>query len=113
MKIEMHRGDTCEVTFRVTNKGSGSPAEPFDEIFFTVKESPRSKDVFVQKRLSNGEISFDGNAYRLMLMPDETDGLDFGRYAFDIELVRGQFLKRTYLGVLMLGEEVTHARDEL
>ncbi|MCL1789940.1 MAG: hypothetical protein FWG40_01065 [Peptococcaceae bacterium] len=113
MKIEMHRGDTCQVSFTIKNKDDSPIGRIFDEIYFTVKNAAYDKDFLIQKRLSTGEITRDGDVYSLMLLPEDTDNLIFARYVFDVELVaHDPTFKQTAIGELIIREEVTHARNE-
>lgn len=113
MKIEMARGDIHKQRFTLLG-GDGQPyAEPLDNIYFTVKKNANDKDYKFQKRLSDDDIVWvEAGTYQFTIMPDDTNGLPFGDYDFDIEVVRSGTIKKTFLGKFILGKEVTHAYNE-
>lgn len=114
MTIEMARGDLESRTFRVNGSNRSPFTDEFDEIYFTVKKFFNDKNYKFQKRLSDGGIvSMGDGVYQFTIMPEDTDGLEFGDYDFDIELVIEGEIKKTYLGVLHLGKEVTHHNNEV
>lgn len=114
MEIRMARGDYMTQTFTVTENGE-PPAEAFDNIYFTVKKKPDDKVPLIQKMLSDGTIfeTETTGTYQFTIEPEDTDGLPFGQYGFDIEFFREGTLKRTFCGVLMLTEEYTHHCNEV
>lgn len=44
-------------------------------------------------------------------MPEDTDNIDYGTYYYDIELIRGDQIHQTFVGKLIITEEVTFAGD--
>ena len=54
-------------------------------LFFGKKGLPR-KDALILKDLENGGIVFDAETgwYRIRILPEDTEKLDFGKYFFDI-----------------------------
>lgn len=42
-------------------------------------------------------------------MPEDTDKINFGTYYYDIELIRGDKIHQTFVGKLIITEEVTFA----
>lgn len=113
MKIEMYRGDR-ETRFFEVQAPDGEPfTEELDEIYFTVKKRAIDKKPLLQKRLSDGGICLvEDGLYELVIEPEDTDGLSFGEYVFDIELVIDGALKKTFAGSFRLLEEVTYACNE-
>ena len=113
MLIEFPRGDSYEQGFVLKNKSSASPVEEaFDEVYFTVKKLWSNRDYKIQKRLSTGGITYDGEGhYTLRIAPEDTNDLGFGEYDFDIEFVKGSY-KKTFCGKFILSKEVTHQSNE-
>ncbi len=113
MKITLPRGDIRQITFMVES-ADGIPYDgEITEIYFTVKRYYSEKAAILQKKLSTGEIISDGDGqYHFTLYPEDTDNLQFTKYAFDIEIVGGSTLKQTFVGELELTMEVTHAGNE-
>lgn len=114
MEITMARGDLEIRQFRILDTDGEPFTDALDEIYFTVKREAAFPDYVIQKRLGNGEIVPMGDGvYQFTIEPEDTDGLEFRSYDFDIELVINGQLKKTYLGRLNLLKEVTHAVNEV
>ena len=111
LKIEMVRGDYQKVKFKIKD---GNLLE-FDEIYITFKKNCYTSKMIFQKRLSSSEIVKDeeGN-YHFEILPSETEKLDYGEYAFDIELCKesNPKIKKTFIGKLEIMKEVTFACNE-
>lgn len=77
-QIRLTRGDTGIFNVHVTDT-AGEPYElqEGDEIRFTVRKTPTSGDIFIQK--SGPEI---------ILNPEDTARMQFGKYSYDVELTR-------------------------
>ena len=114
MKITMPRGDRVEKSFAIRQSDGTAFTETLDEIYFTVKKNFHDKNYKFQKRLTDDGIVFvEAGRYQFTILPEDTDGLDFGNYVFDIELVIDGRMKRTFTGTLILTEESTHAANEV
>lgn len=110
LQISLPRGDIRNVRFNVT---SGSTAYTnFNEVYFTVKTSTTQRKILFQKKLSDGSIVLDGDYYALRIKSDDTEGLEYGKYVFDIEVVKGDVIKQTTLGELTITPEVTFKENE-
>lgn len=114
MYISMPRGDIRDVQFTVYDNTGQAPSDiPFDEIYATFKTSTNTNEYLFQKKLSDGTISDEGSgAYQFRIESADTDGLKIGKYAFDIELVYGNVIKQTTVGVFELTPEVTFVTNE-
>ena len=113
LTITMPRGDIRLVRFQVTDTDGSASQTDFTEIFFTVKKAASVKRFLFQKTLSGGEIiKIDVGDYQFRIEPEDTDGLNFGRYDCDIELVYEDQIKQTECGTLEITKEVTHASNE-
>lgn len=110
LKISLPRGDIRNVNFSV--KSGEEHYSDFTEIFFTVKKTTTDRDIILQKKLSDGSILQDGDVYSFRLEPEDTNELDYGKYVFDIELIKGDVIKQTTVGDLMITPEVTFAINE-
>lgn len=110
-KITMPRGDVRPVNF--TLQGLNGCVIDFDEIYFTVKLAATRSDFVLQKRLTTGDIELmEDGSYQLIIEPEDTNHLKYGKYIVDIEVVSGDDLKQTFIGELALLDEVTHANNE-
>lgn len=77
--ITLTRGDSAELTLTLTD-ASGNPYDfSADTVRFGVKRSPldTSESVLI-KTFTNGKITFE---------PADTEGMDFGDYRYDIEVI--------------------------
>lgn len=85
--ITMPRGDLRNVHFTVHDANDAEVSKGFTQITFTVKENTSSRKVIIQKKLTDGTITKDGNVYSFSIVPEDTDYIDFGTYYYDIELI--------------------------
>ena len=118
MEISMVRGDLETRTFQIRSPDGQGGTEPFtetlDDIYLTVKKNPNTRDFKFQKRLSNGTILPLGDGtYQFTIRPEDTDGIDYGEYGFDIEIVKDGEIKKTFTGIFRVTEEYTHAANEV
>lgn len=113
MRITMPRGDIRPVGFKINSRIHDSL--DFDNIYFTVKKNFNARDILFQKTLASGKIEkIDDGAYQFIIEPEDTDGMAYGSYVFDIEVVSEEFhIKQTFLGTLTLTQEVTFAANEV
>ena len=112
MKISMARGDLYTFTFGVDVDGV-EQTTVCDYAYFSVKKRYTDRDVIFQKKLSDGSILFDGaGTYTVMILPEDTEDLEFGVYEFDVEVVKTDSYKRTFTGTLELTREITHRNNE-
>ncbi len=111
MEISMARGDLETVSFTIeTDEGLYTEA---DEIYFTVKKTFINKNYLIQKKLGDGSIQLmSDDTYEFRIMPDDTNSLDYGKYVFDIEVVKDGSIKKTFVGDFYLTHEVTFADNE-
>ena len=113
MQIIMARGDIERKTIWLKNKDGTAYATVPDEIYFTVKKNANEHDFLFQKKMSDGTIAqVDTGKYQFTIQPEDTDGLGFGTYDFDIEVVKEGLVKKTFCGTLKLEKEVTHHYNE-
>lgn len=114
LEIKLHRGDYTKKKINILDTSGNKSNATFDEIYITFKYSAISQSFLLQKKLSTGDIiKNEDGSYSFEILPEDTDGLDFGEYEFDIELYKANpIFKQTFLGKLVLLEEVTHAANE-
>ena len=113
MEIRMARGDLESRQFLLKNpSGETFTTEP-DEIYLTVKKTADDRDFIFQKRLSTGGIAkVVTGKYQFTIMPEDTNNMNYGDYAFDIEIVKNGLIKKTFCGRFILDKEVTHYYNE-
>ena len=113
MTIKMPRGDIRKVRFSIANPDGSQAENIFDEIYFTVKTAFSSREYLFQKRLSTNQIEYLDGSYEFFIESQDTDNLRIGSYVFDIEVVAGADIKQTFVGNLVLTNEVTFAENEV
>lgn len=118
MRIALPRGDIKIVRFVVNNPDGASSDIDFTEVYFTVKKTTKDKNYIFQKRLSTGGIErLNPGDYQVRIESEDTDGLSFGRYKFDIQFVyvdsqNKKLFQETFVGDLEVTEEVTDKDNE-
>lgn len=100
INISMTRGDSESITVRCS--------EPFstgDTLYLTLREDPESP-VVMQKTVTEFP---DGEAI-FRICPEDTEGLDFGSYVYDIQVTWAGGVVKTLVGPakFKLTEEVTY-----
>lgn len=114
MRICMPRGDIRDVCFTVYDSTGQEVSDvDFDEIYVTCKADIKTNAYLFQKKLTDNTIEkIETGVYQFRIEAADTDGLKFGQYPFDIELMSGTDIKQTTVGVLELTPEVTYYDNE-
>lgn len=106
--FSMVRGDTQSFELEITENNESVTV---DSIYFTVKNDAHTDEVLFQKKLNDG-ITLTDNIYNITIDPSDTDSLGYGRYAYDIEIIKNSIKKTIAVGVLDIKEEVTFVINE-
>ncbi|MGN1352219.1 MAG: hypothetical protein ACI4VE_05555 [Clostridia bacterium] len=106
--LSIVRGDTQALELEITDNNTPTTV---DSIYFTVKNDTNTDEVLFQKKLNDG-ISLTDNIYNIIIDPSDTDELDYGRYAYDIEIIKNSVKKTILVGILEISEEVTFTNNE-
>lgn len=110
MNLRMIRGDTKFYKFRRRNKDHEIILEKADKIYFTVKDL--TKQILFQKTIE--DMSFDDEGvYHFIIEPEDTDGIDFGDYEYDLEVIADGAKRTLALGMIKIDKEVTYVQDEV
>lgn len=115
MDLEFPRGDTKVFKFKLTDKNREElNLTSADKLYMTVKKDVNSNTVIFQKRIGNGiELKEDGYYY-VTIYPDDTSGLSYGQYGYDLEIKTGTGIVKTLVvGSITLTEEYTFKGDEV
>lgn len=119
--ITIIRGDTSPVykfclKYKTGEKKGEVITEPVKEVYFTVKRDCCDSDVVIQKKLSDGSITFNSDDcyYRFQISSDDTCSLKYGEYGFDIAIKDNENNKYTPLnaGKLVIQKHFTHKQNE-
>lgn len=78
--IQLTRGDTAHISVSIDDNIAGNKYElsPNDTLTFSVKRNVTDKTTLIEKKL-NGTNVFH-------IKPNDTSGLSFGKYVYDIQL---------------------------
>lgn len=110
INLSQIRGDTIKYKFQRINDEGVITTRP-DELFFTVKEVTTREQVVFQKRLEDMTLDEDGT-YHFVVEPADTNGLQYGDYVFDIEVIDSGVKSTVAFGVYTILPEVTWVENE-
>lgn len=114
--IEFYRGDTYSFKFQRKRNGEAieSPEEN-DRIYFTVKNGDYDSALKIfQKSLDNGIVFNDeDSSYHCTINPNDTDGLNYQDYYYDIEVITSSYKRTIASGILRFKKEITLPKDEV
>ena len=106
---EMVRGDTFAFEVKVKNNDE---IVKVDGMFLTVKNNTYLEETIICKKLGGG-ITLKDDAYYIVINPEDTDPLEYGRYVFDIEFIVDGFKRTIERGILSITDEVTFSANEV
>lgn len=113
MNIELIRGDTLPLKFQRKLVDNSVVTEKPDKMFFTVKTDYFNEEYLFQKRLDESIVyNEQDNYYYLTIEPEDTDNLSYGKYVFDIEIIKDGDVKTILKGKLKITQEVTFTSNE-
>ncbi len=94
------RGDSAVFGLNLTGAdGNAYTLADGDKLTFTVKKTTSDKDALITK-----DVTTD-----IVLQPSDTNGLEYGRYVYDLQLTRANGDVETIVtpSAFIVGEEVT------
>jgi hypothetical protein len=100
--ITLTRGDTCAIDINIfTQDGAKYQLQPGDTVRFAMKQNYSDASPLVVKEI-------DKQLMQIWLEPEDTKGLNFGNYVYDIQLTTADGIVDTFIpkGKLKLTEEV-------
>ena len=110
MEISIARGDQKPLNFKIkNNKGELYADIDIDEIILTCRKYPNIESpIIFEKKKSTGDIVYDetSKSFSTLLASNDTNGLDYGTYGFDIEIHIDPIIS-TKTGVIKITEEYT------
>lgn len=113
--MEIIRGDTKYFKFQRKRKHDGEIIETLpDKLYFTLKFSDTDDTALIQKTLGDGiEYNDTDKYYYLTINPSDTNNLPYGRYYYDIEVIKDNGYKQTIaIGDILITSEITFYRNE-
>lgn len=109
--LQMIRGDTAKYKFqRLDAAGQVITTMP-DFLYFTVKETVNKLAIVFQKTLDDMTVDQDGT-YHFTIDPKDTNGLQYGDYAYDLEVIADDIKTTIAIGTFTIKPEVTWAQNE-
>ena len=116
-EIKIVQGDTSPVfKFQRKDTNDGVIKTRPQKMWVTFKVDSKKEKALFQKTLENGiEYSDADNYYRFRLTKEDTEGLCYGKYGFDIAVLNESGEKVTILndGVLLVLEHYTKKCNEV
>lgn len=110
-KIALIRGDTAKFKFQRLDVEGNPIMTAADEVFFTVKENTRKRGFVFQKTLA--DMTFDDEGfYHFVIQPEDTNGLQYWDYVYDIEIIQDGVKTTVAIGAFVLKPEVTWVENE-
>lgn len=106
------RGDTCPISFTITDNNGDELDFTSAEVYFTLKKSYSTQNSVLQKKKSEGDITIDGINGSLVLEHDDTAELNYGKYVYDIQVKSGDYVKTVLIGEIELTNESTWKANE-
>lgn len=111
--FEFPRGDTCPLIFSLIDEEKNKiEITENDEIYFTVKKSYNTREYILQKKFSDGDIIKETNGYSLVILPNDTNKLNYGTYVYDICIKSGDLTRTVCIGNITLTNEATFIYNE-
>lgn len=111
--FEFPRGDTCPLKFQLVDANKDIiKLQDVDEVFFTVKKGYSANECILQKRFSTGDIVQEESYLSLVLLPEDTERLNYGTYVYDVCVKSGDLTKTLCIGQITLTNEVTFVSNE-
>lgn len=110
--MQLIRGDTYKFKFQRIDAYGNVIRTLAPQLFFTVKRNAGDKNFIFQKTIQ--DITFDDEGYyHVVIEPADTDGMKFGNYVYDIEVITSQYKKTISIGSFTVAQEVTWAINEV
>lgn len=82
-----------------------------EAIYFTIKRNFTEEEVLVQRRIESMTQTADGY-WHFQIAPEDTEGLNYGQYCWDLEVIQEGFKTTIARGYLQLTNEATFASNE-
>lgn len=109
--ISMVRGDTAKFRFQRLDANGDVILTKAPRIFFTLKKKYIYEPFILQKTIADMTFDFEG-WYHFTIEPEDTNGLDFGAYIYDIEVITDEYKQTISIGDFAITKEVTWVQNE-
>lgn len=103
--LKMVRGDTLAFGFEY--EFDDESTQDLDTCYFSCKLNPDDAEYIFQKSIGDGISKVDDNQYRVRIAPEDTDGIDIGKYYYDFQIGLNSDIHTILKGVLIVEREIT------
>ena len=107
VKWKMVRGDTLAFIIQVEGDG-----DAIDSVAFSCKTDTGATEYIFKKTLNNGVTQLETNKFRVRVAPEDTENLEAGTYAIDLQLGVNDDKATPILGTLKILEDVTRGEGQ-
>lgn len=105
VKWEMVRGDT--LGFVVTIQDAESVAQTPSAMAFSCRTEADAPDYIFSKTIGDGITLVETGKYRVRVAPEDTEDINPGTYAIDLQITVGSDVVTPILGKLKIKQDVT------
>lgn len=84
--LSMIRGDSEGIILTIKENDVEYEFQEGDVVYFTIKKHANTDEIELQKIIT----SFEGNEAAIEIEPQDTKGLEFRSYVYDIQLTSGE-----------------------
>lgn len=110
--MQIIRGDTKAFKFQIIDANGDPITTEMDSVYFTVKKNFTNKNAIFQ--IKKADMTFDEDGYyHAVIQPENTNGLDYGNYVFDIEYIKDGVKKTPLVDKFIINHEVTFPVNEV
>lgn len=108
------RGDTYKFYFQRLDANGDVIQVRANEVWFTVKKDFVTTTCEIQKKLSDGTITYDPSdyTYHITIQPEDTANFEYNTdYVYDIQILQDSVIKTISKGSIKVQPEVTFERS--
>lgn len=103
--LKMVRGDTF--AFGIEYEFDDKSKEDLDTCYFSCKLNPDDEEYVFQKSIGDGISKAGDNQYRVRVAPADTEGIDIGKYYYDLQIGLNNDIFTILKGILIIEREIT------
>ena len=85
--------------------------QDLETAFFSVKKNAKDEAYSFQKSLGNGITKQETNKYVIRVAPEDTAGLEAGKYVFDLQIGVNGDIFTPMIGIFNLVQDVTNVTE--
>jgi hypothetical protein len=105
--ITMTKGDTLSFGMELFDGNGEAFTDELESAFFTCKQNYTDSVNVFQKSLGNGITKADDGQYIVRVAPEDTIGMEAGKYFFDLQIGTDSDVFTISKGVLEIEQDVT------